>query len=904
MHKLSLHCCFLAIVLLASSFLHGQELPPEGAFTADELLGKANAAFQGQNFPEAEAFFLAFERDYGEEESVKDIVTKNKALIALCMITNGRATQAQPYIEASLEQPTLPRDIREELMFWQAIHFMQASQFRKAQEVLGEYFKQTDFSYERRLEALTLFGTCYVTLGYKKTAAEFFGAQIPNLRRAKGGEEHAARCVVLQMHALIASEQTDAALALLKAEYPNLGDITQLISFQTLALQLGSTLMEQERYHDTIACLQRIWPSDRLLKHQRARLAELQERKELLKDQATAQSLVLQMDGMIKRVEREIENFEKIQDFDAALRLRLAFAFQGLERYREAALILEDMIQRMEPSPVVESASMAVIQCWSQLERWPKALAATENYLIAYGDDPENKNLPSVLFMQADAMMKLQMNGAAGTVFGNIAKSFPDHPLKPKARFMGGFCYLLQDHNERAISCFEDVIENHVGDPMEQDAFYWKGMALSFGQNYEQCSEHMQAYLDRYKEAGIKYEPEAAFRIAYCAFCGADGGYGESIDAFRQFLIDYGQDSPDRDEAYLLMGDALLGEGEADPGIAAYKAINPESTRFFEEGYFKTGKAYKLLEEIPTMRAHYESFVVNYPKSKRMPEAVYWIGWTYVQSGNIDAAKAVYWKTINQFGDDPELFSIEELLTALPKVYKRQGPDGIPELKRRLKQLYIEADGRDQNTLATRALWADAKLIEKDDPAAAQASLARLADIVDPKIHNPQMVADAADATLARRELDKAETLYTELRKWHPLSFHKARAYKGLAQVAEARGDNEKAIEFYTEYEAEAAGSTDLPDIMLAKIRLQREDSAKLASAKTTLENLLENPAATSKQKAESLLFLGDILFEEQDYEKSTAYFERVYVAYGAYRDLVAKAYFRRGEALEKMERP
>ena len=887
-------------LLCKPGFTQQVALPDPGAFTAAELIAKANAAFQSGDFQTAEALFLAFERDFGEEAEVKDVIRKNQALIALCKITNGRATEAGPYIEKALAQPDLPRDIKEELSFWNAIQLLQAQAYRPAQEALGKFFQQRDFTYERRLEALTLFGTCYVLQGYHKTAAEFFSHQIPNLRRAKGGAEYASRAVVLEMISYIQSEQYDNALLLLKKEYPHMGELTQIVSFQTLALTLGSHYMEQENYYAAIACLQRIWPRKRLLEHQQEKLKMLKDKRAALEGNPQMQSSVFQLDGTIKRVEREVENFSNIENFDAALRLRLAMAFQGLERYREAALIMEDMLQRMETSPVVESASLAVIQCWSQLERWPKALQAAENYLIAFGDQVDNKNLPQVLFMQADAMMQLQENEDAESVFHTISDSFPDHALAPKAVFMEGFCQMLQDKNDAAIQSFDKVLATAKEDSsIGQDAYYWKGMAYSFSQKYDECLDHMGKYLEKYKGSGIKYEPEAVFRRAYCTFCKAD--YPAAIDEFRQFLVDYGPASKDRDEAQLLLGDALLGEGEADEGIAAYAAINPASTRFFEDGYFKTGKAYKLLEEIPRMRVHYEKFLLEYPESKKMPEAVYWIGWTHVHNDDLKKAKDVYWKTINEHGDNPELFSIEELLLALPKVYKRGGPDGLRELTRALQSVYIQADQAKKNTLAVRALWADSMLKQQQDEMdKASAQLIRLATLIDPEIHNPQIVADVADALAAKGEYEKATTLYKDLRKWNPISFHKARAYKGLGAIAAKQGKNKDAIGYFRDYEKEAASSTDLAGVTLERIRLEIAEGAK-GNLQADLEALLENPVASTEHKANALFLLGEHLADKGEYLKATAYYERVYVVYGKYRDLVAKAYFRRGQALEKL---
>ena len=874
-------------------------LPEPGAFTPEELIAKANAAFQSGDFQSAEALFLAFERDFGEEADYLEVVKKNCALIALCMITNGRTTEAGPYIEKALQLPDLPRDIAEELSFWYAIQLLQNDDYRNAQEALGKFFQQRDFTYARRLEALTLFGACYMLQNYHKTAAEFFNHQIPNLRKAPNGESYAARAVVMEMISYIESKQFDEAFLLLKREYPNMGRLTQIVSFQTLALTLGSHYMEQENYYAAIACLQRIWPRQRLLRHQEEKLAELKSRRESLTNDPRAQSALFVLDGAIKRIERELENFQKIENFDAALRLRLAMAFQRLERYREAALIMEDMLQKMEKSPVVESASLAVIQCWSQLERWPKALRAAENYLIAFGEDANNKNLPQVLFMQADAMMQMQQNSAAESVFANIARTFPDHSLANKAIFMSGFCQLLQDENDKAIASFDQVLERVANSSLGQDAFYWKGMAYSFSQRYSESKEHMGQYLEKYKDEGLKYEAEANFRRAYCTFCDAD--YPGSIDEFREYLVAYGQSGADRDEAHLLLGDALLGEGFADEGIAAYAAINPASTRFFEDGYFKTGKAYKLLEQAPTMRAHYERFLLQYPDSKKMPEAVYWIGWTHVHNKDLDKAKEIYWKTILEHGDKAEFYSIEELLLALPKVYKRSGPGGLDELERDLQSNYLKADRDKKKTLTVRMLWADAMLKQqRNEINQASALLIRLAALIDPEHHNPQIVADVADALAAKKDFEKATHLYKELRKWNPISFHKARAYKGLGKIAALQGKNSEAIDYYRDYEKAAASSTDLAEIVLERIGLETGEGTK-TDIKAELESLLENPAATTEHKAKALFLIGEHLAKNGEYEKATAYFERVYVVYGKYRELVAKAYYRRGEILEKM---
>lgn len=897
-HKLK-HLYVTLLLTLWCGQLIAQQIPAPGTLTADELNAKANTAFKSGDFANAEGLFIAFERDFGAEPGLEQKIETNTALIALCMITNGRGSQAGPYIERALKLPELPTDVLEELSFWDAVVKLQAEQYRDAQESLGRFFKNSQFDYTRRLEALVLFGTCYSLQGYNKTTAEFFRHQIPNLRKAKGGKNFAARAVVLQMMALIQSKQYDSALELLQKEYPNLEQLNQVISFQTLALSLGSHYMESADYYSAIACLQRIWPQQKLITHQQEKLAELKKNKEALASNPRAQDQLFQVDGAIKRVQRELDNFSKVKDFDAALRLRLAIAFQSLKRYREAALIMEDMLQRMQPSPLVESASLAVIQCWSELERWPKALESAENYLQTFGEDATNKNLPQVLFMHADALLQLQQLEDAENAFISIADSFPTDKIAARALFMSGFTQLQQDKNEQAVVTFDTVLTKiDSADSLAQDAFYWKATANSFIKNYDQCFEQMNSYLSNYKDSGLKYESEAVFRKAYCTFCKAD--YQGAITQFHNFLTTYGTTAPDRDEALLLLGDAQLGEGKADAGIKSYAAINPKSQRFFEDGVFKTGKAYKLLQKPEKMRQHYEKFLADYPKSKRMPEAVYWLGWTYVNEQKIEQAKEVYWKTILEHGNNPELFAIEELLLGLPKVYKHDGPRGMNSLDLQLQKVHIQADSKKQYTLAIRALWAEAMLLKESDTSRSEANLIRIANLIDPEVHNPQIIADVADSLVNHRQLEKAEKLYNDLRKWNPNSFHKSRAYQGLGLIAEKKKRFKEAIRHYKNFEKSATASTSLATIQLKRIRLEMLEG-DTTNVKASLEQLLESPTAGPAQKAEALFLIGESLSHRKEYQKATAYYERVYVAYGKYRQLVAKSYYRRGEALEAL---
>jgi outer membrane protein assembly factor BamD (BamD/ComL family) len=157
----------------------------------------------------------------------------------------------------------------------------------------------------------------------------------------------------------------------------------------------------------------------------------------MLETRPNTQGTVFQLRAILGRVQRELENFSKTENFDSALRLRLAMAYQGLGRYRESALILEDMLASMPPDPLVESATLAQVQCWMETKHWTRAIAAAERYEEVFGVD--GKSLATVLFLKAEALRENLDYGAAQLAYGELVERFPGDPFAGKAMFMQGF---------------------------------------------------------------------------------------------------------------------------------------------------------------------------------------------------------------------------------------------------------------------------------------------------------------------------------------------------------------------------------------------------------------------------------------------------------------------------------
>ena len=421
--------------------------------TADELFAQAKKFFDEKNYKAALDAYLQFQIDYGTAPEAA--VASFNALypIAICQVQVSNFTAALEAIKSALEkQPPNPQTKltdaqRHELTFWMGLCELQEKNYPAAREAMEKFIsffppgseKNRNFVRQnpaagRLSEARTSIGTSYILEGKFQEAADFYAKLKPTLSPDARG-----RAVIFQLYALEQLGDFEGALKVVNEEYPNMGDIAQLISFQTLTLRLGNHWLERGEFRKTIQCLQRVWTFNRLIKHQETRLEDL--RSKLKAAEATngdpyAKILYARLVG---EVGRELENFRKIQNFDVSMRFRLAMSYLQMKRYREAALIMDAMIADLPPGELTEHAALNTIRCWSALEDWPKSITSAQKFVQIF---PQSKHVPEARFMEVDALQALLRNEEAAVAYLQLAQDFPTSDRAPEARFLHAFALL------------------------------------------------------------------------------------------------------------------------------------------------------------------------------------------------------------------------------------------------------------------------------------------------------------------------------------------------------------------------------------------------------------------------------------------------------------------------------
>ena len=568
----------------------------------------------------------------------------------------------------------------------------------------------------------------------------------------------------------------------------------------------------------------------------------------------------------------------------------------------------------MDPDPVVESATANLIAGWMSLERWNRAARAADVYLERLATLPETKNLPGVLFARAQALEGMYKHADAAAGYADVAKRFPQDELAPRARFMEGYNVLQQENYAEAGRLLDSLLQDINGKhEMWDHAFFWRGMTFYFDQKWGQAREHLADYLDRVNKgtAGSgEYVDDAMFRRGYAFF--SEALYEDAIRELEQFENEH-RTSEWLAEAQLTLGDCYGALGELEKAKAAYQRIDKAATGFHDEGWMKRGQIFKALKDLPGMKTHYAAFLQERPDSPRITEALQWLGWVAKQEGRLDEARQIYWDAIRRFGNDNARPALEDIFIALGTFYPG---DQKQELRALFQEEKKAAESKRQTNYAVRLGWAEAQLALKSAPEDCRAMLAVLGDKIEPKDTAPRVIIDCAEAQAALQNAKGAERLFDGLRKWYPRAPERDRAYAGLGFLALTAGDETRALDMFDRFEKTAVMPKSAPDangisiveaeiggkVALARARLL--EGTKKDVALSIYKAVQKSKAIPSKVRAEAFIAAASLLAQKGQAREALPYYEQVYVLFNRYPDLVAKAYWGRGQALEKLGKP
>jgi len=918
-HGIPAFLAALAFAVTAFSPLHAQQ-PGLHGLSAQELLTAGEHAFNAADWDTASEAFLRFISDFGGLAETEEAVNRVKPLLAICNVRQGRHEEAMPLLEEALKFPNLAPALRTDLVFFAGLSALQTGQPALARTHLGAAFNDAGMERGRRMEALILGGMTYVMEQDWPGTITFFETYSSEI--AEYSSEAGARAKILKLHALMQEVRWPEAVELSQEIHAALDQTRQVVTFSSMLIALGDHFLDDGDAHQAIRILRMIPTKDEILRLQQTRLAEAEA--DLASAERGGNSVkAAQLRTAVEEMNRELEAFSQVPQFDSASRLRLAGAYFQLQRTREACLILDQMVRQMEPDAVVEAAIASLLRGWLTLERHARAARTADLYMERCKHLPEQPNLPEVMFLKGQALEGQFMHREAAEAYLDAAAAFPDHEIAPRAEFMAAYNILqLEEYQQAGMLLDRQRQKLKRTDEMWHHVMFWRAMAWYFDQQWEPSRQLLEEYLASTANDTVsgEYLDDALFRIAYSHF--SEARYPLAIQLLREFEDEF-PTSEWLPEALLALGDALGGEGDLAGAARAYSRIGVEAPGFHDEGWMKRGNILKVTKDLEGMKKHFTEFLGARPTSPRIAEALQWLGWVAKQEGDLAEARRIYWEAIERFGNDRVRPGLEDIFLALHSFYPASEH---AELKTRLDGLLIQAKDAQRNRYATRLGWAIAQLHlnakgdgegTPDERAATyRAELIALVPQIDPRETAPRILADVADAVAESGDDENAALLYDGLRKWWPRAPERDRAFAALGFLAAKSGDELQALEWFDRYERTSIMPKGAPDENGIAL-VQGELGGKVAMARAEIlsktkpdEALLillaiqKSKSMPTRSRAEALMKTAELHVANGRHRESLPYYEQIYILYNRFPEMVAAAYYARGMALEALAMP
>ncbi len=849
-------------------------------YTVEAEFDAGVEAYNQQNFP------LALERlasalrqmdETGQEPTNLDraylmLVTAN----AKTANWSGVAEAAKQYLSRF---PSAPN--RDDVAFFLGIGLMQSGQNEAASAAFKEFIKVFPTSGNAQQAAI------FMAVSLMRAGQAADGTEVLDEYKDKLTGDKKAQAFKMLLASLVESEQFERAAELVRQYEPAMPDNLSLAGFELAALQLGDKLLGQGSKREGILVLQRIWPRERIIARTMEVIAGV---KEKVPEDPRLAAVAASMQQAIKQAEKELADFEKIENFDSALQLRIAGGFFDLDRFREAALVYREMLGTLPESELLERANYQLLIALSRTESWPEAVDAADAFLERH---PTSEQGADVAYLKAEALLRLKRPEPASDAFLRVAEEFPKSTYAARAHFMAAYALLLADQNVAAAELLESHPETFPESPHRDDSAYWLAMSKLYDGDYPAAREAHASYLEQYPEGSHSVDSE--FRMAQTLF--NQKQFEPAGEELREFLEAHPGSGLDND-ALALLGDARLALGDWESALEVYSQVTLANERLYDYAWFRAGKIHESLEEWDTFTAHFRKFVEERPNSSRISEALNELAGYYRTHDQPDEARKLYWEAVEKYGNDPEAGAVEDMLMNLSRLYPGEEQE---DFVTRLDGLTTNASRKKQATLASRTRWVRAQMLRTANPAKAGTLLLDTAADTAPTDLSVPVLADVADALRDAGEPEKATEFYRTLLRYYPLSLSKDRAYAGLGFLARADGDDKRALEYFETFRKVAASSPLTPRILLATADIY-EERGEREQALAALEELINLPSTKGKLKAETIYRIGKLYRAVGEPKKAIAYFQRIYILYGGMPEFVAQSYWESGQAFEELE--
>jgi len=718
------------------------------------------------------------------------------------------------------------------------------------------------------------------------------------------------------------------------------------LQLDILAVRIGDAFLQKKELKKALRMYAIVRPRQVVIDLQKKRIEEIQ--KKAADTRAGLQSnpkafmeinaRVAKLQGDATQLQRVLDQFEKLPDTEVPVRLRQAKAYDDMDQKWETILIWESLLETCKDPQIRDDATYSLGAAYCALARAADADAALDKYLA---DFPTGKHAEQAQFLKASVALEGGDYSKAETVFGKLVGSGKksDNPLVEDAMFLFANSQLAQgmDPSNRekyksAVESYKRYLAAYPNGKYAEECLYRIPLACFQSGDYGKALEEFPKYLKKYPDG--TFAGDVGYRIALCYQ--AANKHDEVIKLCDEWVKKHNGEAMQA-EVMALKGDAYAAKDSmAAEAAAAYResvelADNDDLLKY---SLFQANTQYQKINNWDQISEMFSRFAERHPDHPAAVAAAFWVSKAKIKQGKPEEAKKFLAEKIKVTIDDRRKDAVEQLLTLLAQTCSKRprpsllqagpppsptplpDPNATPTPRPSPTPLppydaegdfakYLSEGSAGSTPLAkARIRYAQALLAGfTKKPDRQKELMASIYKEFSADQLSAMLLAECGDIARSKGDNDKAEAFYKELMTSFPKSDLLEYAYDGMGEVALARNQPAAAIRWFDDAVDKANAEAKLADVTFGKGR------ALLAQSKfDESKKIFEQVAATKEWRGEitakALLSLGELEEKRGKPDVAIHYYQRVFVAYQRFPNVVIPAYLKAADAFVKLGKP
>ncbi|MHB1686207.1 MAG: tetratricopeptide repeat protein [Ignavibacteriaceae bacterium] len=260
-----------------------------------------------------------------------------------------------------------------------------------------------------------------------------------------------------------------------------------------------------------------------------------------------------------------------------------AYCFFNLKEFENAAKTFSEYIKKYPESSQILDARLRLADSYYGSKNFD---ASSKIYKEMFRRDRGAFDNPYAYYQYAQALYKANKTSDAINEFKDLQGKFPGSEYADKSLYVIGWIYFQQGNYARAIDSYRNVLSRYPNSPLGAEIYY------SIGDSYYNLADYDSAIIN-YQKVMTDYpsSPHVFDAINGIQYCYVAENHPEKAISLIDSFVD------------------------ANPGMSSADQI-----------YFKKGDIYYSIQDYKNAEVSYKEFIANYPKSKLVPQAYYWVG--------------------------------------------------------------------------------------------------------------------------------------------------------------------------------------------------------------------------------------------------------------------------------------